>query len=390
MGFTSQDDLVDQITSGKYKRIDHAKTTAPVHTAGGWHMLAGLAGFPNASTFPGTDLVWSACTETNGDGTTVLGIPHGGDPGGSATKHLLSVGASMVAAAGAPWQAKLVDLLGYYRLSTTNVTGTSARTLINSNTFTASSSSGLLLTYTNDFKHLTKVRVSNSGGALPIGLAINTDYWLVRVSSTTARIATSLANAIAGTVIAFTDAGTGTQTLRIVAGRNANDGGKGVEACFVVQTQPTAGGPTVSASAYDLDTDYSGTGTRAFQGTPTMNATADAYATRIIHSGNATGRYGPFMPKQGGDTGIGRINSFTWSAGTAYTGSGVIALCLVKPICDITIPVTGMWSERDLVNQLPSLPRIDDGACLTWLLFGTGATTTASPFTAAIDVGWGG
>lgn len=390
MGFTSQDDLLAQITAGKYRRVDHAKTTTPVHTAGGWHMLAGLNGYPSATTFPGTDLVWSACTETNGDGTTVFGVPHGGNPGGTATKHLLSVAAQVVAAAGAPWQAKLVDLLGYYRLSTTNVTGTGSRVLVNSNTFTASSSSGLLLTYTNDFKSFTKVRFTNSGGALPTGLAVDTDYWLVRVSSTTARVATSLTNAIDGTVVAYTDAGTGTHTLRIVAGRDAGDGGKGVEACFVVQTAPTGGGPNLTASAYDLDTDYTGTGTRAFQGSPSNGAAADAYATRILHSGNASGRYGPFLPKQGGDTGIGRVNSFTWSGGTAYTGTGVVALCLVKPLADITIPVTGMWSERDLVNQLPSLPKIPDGACLTWLLFGTGATTANSPFTAALDIAWGG
>jgi hypothetical protein len=254
----------------------------------------------------------------------------------------------MVAAAGAPWQAKLVDLQGYYRLSTTNVTGTTGRTLINSNTFTASSSSGLLLTYTNDFKNLTKVRFTTTT-TLPTGLSLNTDYWLIRVSATTSRVATSLANAIAGTAIAYTDAGTGTHTLMIQMPRY--DAGVGCEAFFVAQTAPSTGGPNLTASAYDNTTDTAGTGTRAFQGTPVMSAAADAYATRIIHSGNATGKYGPFLPKQGGDTGIARINSFTWSAGTAYTGTGVIALCIARPICDIAIPVTGMWSERDLVSS---------------------------------------
>lgn len=387
MGFTSQDDLINQITvNGKYLRRETQKLTAPVHTAGGWHLLAGLGGYPNATTFPGTDLVWSNCSESDGDGTTVLGINHGGGVL-SATKHLVNVGAMLVAAAGAPWQAKLVDLQGYYRMSTTNVTGTGSRTLINSNTFTASSSSGLLLTYTNDFKNLTKVRFTTTT-TLPTGLSLATDYWLVRVSSTTARVATSLANAIAGTVIAYTDAGTGTHTLMIQMPRY--DAGVGCEAFFVSQTAPSTGGPTLSASAYDDVLSTAGAGTRAFQGTPVMNAAADAYATRVLHSGNATGKYGPFLPKQGGDTGIARINSFTWSAGTAYTGSGVVALCIARPICDIAIPVTGMWSERDLVNQLPSLPRIYDGACLCWMLFGTGATTTASPFTAALDFAWGG
>ena len=386
MGFSSQDDMLAEMTAGKYVRRDNSKLTTPVHTAGGWHCLAGLAGYPNATTYPGTDLVWSNCDEFTGDGTTVLGIHHGGGVL-SDTKHVTTVGASIVAAAGAPWQAKLVDLQGYYRLSTTNVTGTSSRTLINSNTFTASSSSGLLLTFANDWKSGTKVRFTNSGGALPTGLSAGTDYWLVRVSATTARVATSYANYVAGTVVAYTDAGTGTHTLTIQMPRY--DGGVGCQAYFVAQTQPTAGGPNLSASAYDRDTDTAGTGTRAFQGSPTMGATADAYAARILHSGNAAGRYGPFLPKQGGDTSIARINSFTWSGGTAYTGSGVVALCIARPILDLPIPVSGMWSERDLVNQLPSLPQIKDGACLVWLLFGTGATTANSPFTSALDFAWG-
>lgn len=386
MGFTSQDDLINSITTlGQYNRIEQSKTTTPVHTAGGWHLLSGLAGFPNATTFPGTDLVWSNCEETVGDGTTVFSPPVDGVAGGGQTKHILNIGASMVAAAGAPWQAKLVDIQGYYRLSTTNVTGTGSRTLINSNTFTASSSSGLLLTYTNDFKNYTKVRFTTTT-TLPTGLAIDTDYWLVRVSSTTARVATSYENALAGTVIAYTDAGTGTHTLRIQMPRYEN--GAGCRAFFVAQTAPTGGGPNLTASAYDNPNDYTGTGTRAFQGTPSMGAAADAYATRVLHSGNASGRYGAFLPLQGGDTGVARINSFTWSGGTAYTGSGVVALCVARPLCDIIIPATGVWSERDLVNQLPSMPEIKPGACLQWMFFGAGATTTNSPFTAAIDYGW--
>jgi hypothetical protein len=383
MGFSSQDDLITEITvNGKFLSRDYVKSTAPVHTAGGWHLLTGLAGNPNAGTFLGTDLLYQSCWETSGDGTVVIGPQHAGVVTPD-TKHILNVGAMMVAAAGAPWQAKLVDLQGYYRLSGTNVTGTGSRTLINANTFTASSSSGLLLTYTNDFNTLTKVRFTNSGGALPTGLTAGVDYYLVRVSATTARVATTLANAIAGTVIAFTDAGTGTHTLTIQ--QRAQDG-VGCEAFFVVQTAPTGGGPNLTASDY---TNQDGTTGRAFQGSPTNGAAADAYATRIIHSGNAAGRFGAFLPRQAADRGIARINSFTWSTGTAYTGTGVVALCIAKPLLDIALPVTGMWSERDLVNQLPSMPKVDDGACLAWLLFGTGATTNASPFTSRIDFGWG-
>lgn len=383
MGYTSIDDLVAQITAGKIVRRDSSKLTAPVHTAGGWHSTMGLAGNPVASTFPGTSLLWQNCNEFSGDGTNLFGINHGGPPGGSATKHILNVGASIVGAAGAPWQLKLVDLQGYYRLATTDVTGTGLRTLINTNTFTASSSSGLLLTYTNDFASGTKVRFTTTT-TLPTGLSLNTDYWLVRVSATTARVATSYANYIAGTVVAFTDAGAGTHTLTI---QMRYPDGAGCLAAFVVGTQPTAGGPNLTTSSY---TNSALTPGRAFTGSPTMGATADAYAGRIIHSGNAAGRYGPFLPLAGGDTGIASIQSFTFSGGTAYTGSGVLGLCIMRPLLDLPVPVSGMWSERDLVNQLPSMPQILDGACLVWLLFGTGATTTTSPITSALDIGWGG
>lgn len=158
--------------------------------------------------------------------------------------------------------------------------------------------------------------------------------------------------------------------------------------CFpyiVSVTQPTAGGPTISASSY---TNSAGTTTRAFPGTPVMNATANAYATRIIHSGQAAGNYAPFLPLQAGDTGVASIQSFTFSAGTAYTGSGVLAICIARPLLALPITTSGLAAERDLVNQLPSMPQIKDGACLEWLLYMSGATTNLSPFIAAFDCAW--
>lgn len=302
MGFTSQDDLINQITvNGKYLRRDGSKLITPADTAGGWRCLMGMNGNPIASTFPGSSLAWVGCDELTGDGTNVFGIQHGGDVA-SATKHILNVGGNIVAAAGAPWQLKLVDLQGYYKLSGTDVTGTGSRTL------------------------------------------------------------------------------TGTPSMRYT-------NGVGCQAFFVVGTAPTAGGPTLSASSYTNSDD---TTTRSFKGSPTMGAAADAYAGRIIHSGNAAGRYGPFLPMQAGDKGIKSIESFTFSGGTAYTGSGVLALCIARPLLDLSIPVSGMYSERDLLNQLPSLPQVKDDACLVWLMFSTGATTNNSPMTFTLDFGWGG
>jgi len=391
MGFNSQDDLINEITNnGKYRRLEMVKSITPAHTATArWHLLGGLAGSPNAATYPGTDLLFQSCWETTGGGAaegTPIGPQHGGVVAPD-TKHVLSMGALINAAAGAPWQLKLVDLQGYYRLSGTNVTAAGAKTLINSNTFTAADSAGImLLTFTNDFNTLTKVRFTTTG-ALPTGLSTGTDYYLIRQSATTARVATTLANAIAGSAVAWGGSGgSGTNTLII---QTRVDQGIGCQACLISVSAPTGGGPNITASAYDASGDYSATGTRAFQGSPTCAAAADSYATSVVHAGTVAGRYGPFLPLQGADRGIARINSFTFTAGTLYTGSGVLAMCIVKPLADLIIPATGVYSERDLVNQLPSLPRVDDGACLQWMIFATGATTNNSPFTANVDVGWG-
>jgi len=48
---------------------------------------------------------------------------------------------------------------------------------------------------------------------LPAGLSAATDYYVIRTAATTLQLATSLANAHAGTVINITDAGTGTHTM---------------------------------------------------------------------------------------------------------------------------------------------------------------------------------
>lgn len=55
--------------------------------------------------------------------------------------------------------------------------------------------------------------VFTTTGTLPAGLSPNTTYFLIAVSSTTAKVATTIANADAGTPIDITDAGSGTHTM---------------------------------------------------------------------------------------------------------------------------------------------------------------------------------
>lgn len=58
-------------------------------------------------------------------------------------------------------------------------------------------------------------QVSNSGGALPTGLAASTNYYLIFLTPTTFQLATSVANAEAGTELTISDDGSGTNTITL-------------------------------------------------------------------------------------------------------------------------------------------------------------------------------
>lgn len=60
----------------------------------------------------------------------------------------------------------------------------------------------------------TRCRFTTTGG-LPSPIAPNTDYWLVLDNGVTYKLATSLDNALAGTCIDFTTAGSGTLTVNV-------------------------------------------------------------------------------------------------------------------------------------------------------------------------------
>lgn len=56
------------------------------------------------------------------------------------------------------------------------------------------------------------IQFTNAGGGLPGGITALTNYWVVKVDADNFQIATSLANALTGTIVDITTAGTGTQT----------------------------------------------------------------------------------------------------------------------------------------------------------------------------------
>jgi len=125
MGFTSQDDLINQITTNaKTDTVIFSKTLPAAGTAGAWTDLGNAAGIPVAATYGAADLTFTATDDTWSEGA----LYHGGDVS-TATKHFLNAGASCVAAAGAPWFLMCVDDIGYVKLSGTNVSTNGTKTV---------------------------------------------------------------------------------------------------------------------------------------------------------------------------------------------------------------------------------------------------------------------
>jgi len=125
MGFSSQDELISSITTdGQIDSIVYQKTTPAAGLAGHWqHALSGVGSIP-AATFSGAEATFVPTDNTWSEGAIPIG-----DQTDPITKHIMSMGVSMVAAAGAPWFVLPIDLVGYAKLTTTNVSTTGAKTI---------------------------------------------------------------------------------------------------------------------------------------------------------------------------------------------------------------------------------------------------------------------
>lgn len=381
-GFTSLDNMISEVSTDGNEWVAHWNkntfgTTA--HTAGVWYCLAMGGGNPTANSMfgTGTNLSFQSSVDAT---ATQAAILHGGnvDAAGAGFKHLLAASAFSAAATSMPAIFQLVDILGHYPITTVTTTG--AQTLINSVTFTANAGTDVITHTGWDIESFTKVQLTTTT-TLPAGLSLATDYWTVYQSSTTSKLATSLANAIAGTTIDITDAGTGTHTITARLPRYST--GAGVQAFLTPSTVMGAGTPTVTLGY----TNSAGTASRATPSSPalpTCNTTSPV--TQISYSGTGSGKFGPYLPLQAGDSGVQSCQSINFSATMT---SGVQNLVLCKPI-GLPLPMTtiGVAAERDYVNQLFSMPRIYDGANLQWLMYAGAATPTNSAFYGAMQFGW--
>jgi hypothetical protein len=384
-GFTSQDDLINQIsTNGKFWRTDWNKQTATAGTVvvNTWSCLAGGAGNPppNTALGSGTTMVWKPMYDRSTNGG---GMWHGGDVNATATgyKTILNASAYSAAATTMPSVFMLVDLLAYATMANATISSTGTKTFVQFENVTFSSSSGLLMTTTTDWDNLTAFQFTTTG-TLPTGLSLNTTYWTVRVSATTSRLATSLTNAEAASVIAYTDAGSGTHTARFRWPRYTS--GAGVQMTMAVSTAGSAGTTTFRPTY----TNSAGTGSRQTPTSPALplnNATSPLL--QVPFSGTGSGKFGPQIPLQGADAGVQSIQDVILAS--SGVTAGVYNMIAYKPL--ITLPMTtlGVPAEREFISQLPSMPIVYDGACLVWLHYnGVAAIPTSSNYNGHVEFGW--
>ena len=148
---------------------------------------------------------------------------------------------------------------------------------------------------------------------------------------------------------------------------------------------------TTGATAHNLDngagtgTEYVDQGGATSVHPGTISYTASAIVPHIGHSGTAANNWGPFLPLAAGGYGVRSYNYFKLSAAS---GSGTAALCIGKPLATIPLTTVSVMTERDLMNQLPSLPQVQDGACIVPLLYAGAAVAASTNFYGAVETGW--
>lgn len=116
-----------------------------------------------------------------------------------------------------------VDMLSYYLMGPTlNMQWQFEEDVIaSSGTFTAVATTDIFTKSSHGFRTGIKVRVSNSGGALPTGLVAATDYYVIKIDANTFYLAESLtasSNPLAFIDITSNGTGTNTVTPQTVAG----------------------------------------------------------------------------------------------------------------------------------------------------------------------------
>ncbi len=387
-GFASFDQVIQANANGQTFKATWGKNFNPTAAAvaNEFHTLFRGAGNPAADAIfnTGASLLFQGVL----DNTTNAGtIQHGGNVQPTYYKYLQSLAAQSAAATVVPGILKLVDVIGFYRKTpiTSMAADATTNTLGYGDTFTADAGTDIItMTSTANIPSNiltgTRVRLTTTT-TLPAGLALATDYYVIKVTDSTFKLASSYANAIAGTAIDITDAGTGTHTMSRLLPRYTN--GAGVQAIWFNNNATALG-----AATPNLDLGYTNSAQVASRVTPAVLPIGKTAASNshIIYTGaTGTGKYNYTVPLQAGDAGIAEINYIRNSV--SYV-SGEYTVALIKEIAEVPLSILGQTTMVNLLTEMPSLPRIYDGAALYWI-WGSGvATPASSAFSGTLNFVW--
>lgn len=388
-GFSTRDQITQALSLGQTFRAMWNKNFPPttVAVANEYHTLFRGAGNPGSDTLfnTGSNLVFQAVKNDTSGGTS---LQVGGAVQDSGMYKYLLSGMARTAAATTTGTVRLVDVIGFYRVTsvTTATAQATTNTLGQSATFTADAGTDTC-TYTSTTNYPsnilvgTRVRLTSSG-TLPAGLALATDYYVIRLSDTTFRLATTYANAVAGTQINITDAGTGTHTVSWLLPRWTN--GAGVDAIIFNPNSVALGAATPNMSL-----GYTNSAQATGHATPTVLPIGKTACpnSQIVYTGaTGAGKYNYLMPRQGGDGGVAEINTIQNSV--SYV-SGEYCVALVHELAEFPIQVLGQSIEQNFLDgTIPSLPRIYDGAALYFIFGSNQATPVNSAMDGYINVVW--
>lgn len=376
MTISSMDNLISALSAGNYYRCDWNKNVLPTTTqaAGSWYYLGLGTGAPTMDSTIGcannlsqvntsfTSTFIANTTALNGNITTTV-FTDTAHQSGRFTVGMMLSGGSVLA--------------GTYIVSLGTGTGNNAGGTYNINlSQTVTSNSIVGTAYPNGlYTGGTNDAVSPS-----IKTILNASAF--SAAPTTAPCVFLLIDVLA-TIPISTVTTTGAQSIVNQTSWPRYATGTGVQAFLTPSIVMGAGTPTVQLGY----TNAAGTASRLTPTTPSLPIiTATCPIGMIPYTGTGAGKVGPFLPLQAGDTGIQSIQSINFNA-TMTSGCMNIIVC--RPLMYLPISTVGVSAERDFLNQLPSLPVINDGSNLQWLMYAGVNTPVNSAFYGNIDCCWG-
>lgn len=373
MALQSMDQLISAITSGQTYRTDwnKAHSTVTAATAGVWYYGGLGAGTPTTDSAIGSTTNLAHQSRSFSTTTTATTAALSGSISGTTfTDTTHSTGrfaVGMLLTGSGVSSGTYITALG---------TGTGAN---NGGTYTVN------ISQTVTSQTITGTGYTNSlytGGDVSPSVKNLMNISAFSASATGAPAIFMLVDVLAQYTISSVTT-TGAQSFTGSASWPRYASGAGVMAFLTPSIVMGAGTPTVQLTY----TNQAGTTSRVSTGLPTITTiNTTSPVGQISYSGTGAGKYGPFLPLQDGDYGIQAVSSINFSATMT---SGCMNLVICKPLATVPITGVGIAGERDLLNQIPSFPRIYDGADLQWLYYAGAAHGVGTTWNGQVETVWG-